>query len=53
MTEQRLAAILALLFGVGLVLVAIGLGVETKAASFAVGFILCVASISLLKGGRP
>jgi hypothetical protein len=50
--ETKLALLLMALFGAGLVLVAVGLGAPSRPAAFAVGLIVCVASVSLLREGR-
>ena len=49
--EQKLVAALVALFGVGLLLVAFGLGLTTKPAAFAVGLLISVAAIRFLAGG--
>lgn len=39
------------LFGVGVFLVAIGLGLTTKLAALGVGLVLCFAAVNFLSGG--
>jgi hypothetical protein len=49
--ETKVALALLAIFAVGLVLVAVGLGVNTKLAALGVGIILCLAVTRLVAGG--
>lgn len=51
--EERLVMALVTLFGVGLVLIAVGLGTTPRAAATVCGIVLCVATTVILRGGRP
>lgn len=51
MNPQKVGVTLLAIFGVGIFLVAVGLGFNTKLAALGVGVVLCFASISLLNGG--
>jgi hypothetical protein len=51
MNPNKIGLALIALFGVGIFLVAVGLGFNTKLAAFGVGLVLCFASTSLLSGG--
>ena len=49
--EAKLGFALLALFGAGLVLVAVGLGLSTRSAAFAVGLITCFATAYWLGNG--
>lgn len=51
MNPNKIGITLVALFGVGIFLVAVGLGFSTKLAALGVGVTLCFASVSLLSGG--
>ena len=50
--ETKLALGLIVAFSIGIALVAVGLGVTTKSAAFAVGVLLCLAATRIMAGGR-
>ena len=49
--QTKLAFALAAMFVIGLVLVAIGMGWNTRPAAFAVGFLMTMAATRLVAGG--
>lgn len=49
--DTKLLCALLAIFAVGLCLLAVGLGVNTKPAAIGVGLVLCAAAVSLLNGG--
>lgn len=50
--EQRIFGILCACFGLGLTLIAYGLGGFNRPAAVGVGLVLCVAAIAAVSGGR-
>ncbi len=51
MNPNRIGLALLAGFGIGVFLVAVGLGFNTKLAALGVGVVLCFASVQLLSGG--
>jgi uncharacterized membrane protein YccC len=51
MNPQKIGVALLGVFGVGIFLIAAGLGFNTRLAALGVGIVLCFASISFLSGG--